>query len=265
MQDDKQISKWNITEKRFIVYLDILGFKDRVMRESHDKLYNDLVKIPISEDILNSILDKKSIKTVFGDVGIHYVKFSDSIIIFSKNDTIESFIMFLIVTRFVFGSILKKNFLVKGGMAYGTISLDKENQVYFGQPLIDAYLLEEDVNYIGIVAHNSIDEFKQNIKGDDKKICAILNQLIFEGKSHLKSGLITHLNLNWFSQLIGNDNLSDKTEDEIKNEIIKQLKKYYLSVSGSPRRYIDNTIECINNKNNMIDFNKISLTHKFTP
>jgi hypothetical protein len=248
IQMEKNSDSSMITRNRFVAFFDILGFKDRVMRESHDQIYKDLAKIQIDENALREIISNENKK-----FGIHVVKFSDSIIVFSENDTVENFIVFLIAARVLFCSFLTKKFLIKGGMAYGNISLDKKNQLYFGQPIIDAYLLEEDVNYIGVIIHNSIEEFKhKNIK-EDNKYCSILKQLIFEGQSPLKSGNITHFNLNWFSQLIGNKLNEDK---DVKTEVITRLKEFYLQVSGSPRRYIDNTIALLIN-NNEIDFKKL--------
>lgn len=259
--NQKNDSKWDITAKRFVAFFDMLGFKDRIMRESNEKIYEDLTRIlERSETTLHNTLGEQPVKNLFGDSDIHIVKFSDSVVLFSKNDTVENFILFLISARFLFYSFLKENFLIKGGMAYGKISLDREKQLYFGQPIIDAYFLEEDVNYIGVVAHNSIDKFKQNIDNTNK-FYSLLTQLFFEGKSPLKSGLITHLNLNWFLQLVGNENLNGKSKDDIKKDIIIGLKKYYLSVAGSPRRYIDNTIDFLN-KNDEITLDKINLSSK---
>jgi len=254
---EENSNNWKITEERFVAFFDILGFKDKVMREDHDKIYNDLADIQVNEDLLNNTLNNPTVQKTFQDCDIRIVKFSDSIVLFSKKDTIENFILFLISTRFLFTSFLEKNFLIKGSMAYGKISLDKEKQLYFGQPIIDAYFLEEDVNYIGVVAHNSIDKFKQSIDKNNK-FYTLSTQLLFEGKSPLKSGHITHLNLNWFLQLIDNKNLSGT----IKHDIIASLRKYYLSVSGSPRRYIDNTIKFLEENADDINFDEIILPQK---
>jgi len=255
-QSERKYDYWNITGKRFVAFFDILGFKDKVMRDSHDEIYEKLAEIQVNENLLKQTLDDPAVQEVFQDYGIYVVKFSDSISLFSKNDTIENFVLFLISARFLFTSFLKKEFLIKGGMAYGKISLDKEKQLYFGQPIIDAYNLEEDVNYIGVIAHNSIDEFKQNIDKNNK-FCTLLNQLIFEAKSPLKSGFITHLNLNWFRQFVDNENLNGKMKNAIKSAIITELKKYYLGVAGSPRRYIDNTIEFLEKNESNINFDEI--------
>lgn len=254
-------NNWEITGKRFVAFFDILGFKDKVMREPHEKIYNDLAGIQVeTTDKLYDVLGKPSMINLFGDSDIDVVKFSDTIVVFAKNDSIENFILFLISARFLFTSFLKKGFPLKGAIAYGEISVDKERQLYLGQPIIDAFLLEEDVNYIGVVAHNSIDRFQLCMENNNK-FHPLLRQLLFEAKSPLKSGFITHFNLNWFRQLLVSDEkINEKTEKEdIKVEIIKGLKEYYLNVSGSPRRYIDNTIEFIDKNKNKINFSKITL------
>ena len=253
MMSKKNNDKWSITEKRFIAYFDILGFKDRVMRDEHEAIYEALASI--DENTLHSFLETQEARNLFLDSGICITKFSDSIALFSKKDTVEDFILFLISTRFLFSSFLKAGFLMKGGMAYGNISLDKNKQLYFGQPIIDACLLQEEVDYIGVVAHNSIEEFQQKIGKTNKKFYTASTQLLFEGKSPLKkSGLVTHLNLNWFPHLANKESNNNDT----KKDIIAALKKYYLNVSGSPRRYIDNTIDFIN-KNKEIYLDSVSL------
>jgi len=259
-KNQKNINERDITAERFVAIFDILGFKNRVMRDKHENIYNDLKAIQVNESVLHDTLGKQSVKELFVGSGIHIVKFSDSIILFSENNSVESFIYFLISARFVFASVLKKDFLVKGGMAYGDVSLDRDKQLYFGQPIIDAYSLQKEVDYIGVVAHNSIDGFKQQEIDKTNKFYPVLNQLLFEGKCPLKkSGLITHLNLNWFRKLVDNEN--EKGADDIKKDIIIRLKKYYLGVAGSPRRYIENTIDFLN-KNEEINLDKINLPSK---
>jgi len=44
MTEEKTTNKkpWNLTDKRFVCFLDIMGFKDLVMRNSHDEIYKML-------------------------------------------------------------------------------------------------------------------------------------------------------------------------------------------------------------------------------
>ena len=234
-------TKWKPTDKRFVAFFDLLGFKDKVMRKSHEEIYDELSKISRIKDIVENKNGLKS-KEKYKDCDVYVVSFSDSIVIFSKNDSFENFEYFLIAIRAIFSNSLREKIALKGGFAHGQVSLNKAEQIYFGQPIIDAYLIEEDVNYLGVVAHSSIDQFlkSQSEKCEKSIIC---NKLLFEEKTYLKCGKITHLNLDWFI-LTQKDHDKLKPAEKIKN-ILKDLDAFNCTVSGSPRRYIDNTKELL--------------------
>ena len=73
---------------------------------------------------------------------IKTVLFSDSIFIFSKDNTKESLVLMISVIQTLIEKTLSRRipFYFKGALAHGKISVDEENQIYFGQALIDAYL-----------------------------------------------------------------------------------------------------------------------------
>lgn len=52
----------------------------------------------------------------------------------------------------------------KRSLAKGKFTFDEENDLYFGRPLVDAYLLHDELYYYGIVAHHSIESLIKNIK-----------------------------------------------------------------------------------------------------
>ena len=118
---------------------------------------------------------------------------------------------------------------ITGALAEGDITCDMVKQLFFGQALIDAYLLEENVQYYGIVVHHSAEQSVKEHAPDMFK-----NNLI-----PLKSGKINHYELVWY------DNHKDAKEG---------LERIRLSVSDSPRKYVDNTNDLIdkikNNKQN---------------
>lgn len=219
--------EWNVTTNRFVAYLDILGFKDKVMRNTHENIYDELTNIVSIRNVCSlqeQVADN-------GDPSVFMATFSDSIIIFSSDDTIFSFEYFLSCLRFLFNRTIKRKIPLKGCIAHGKISVDKVDQIYFGQPIIDAYLLEEELNYMGIICHNSIDKYLINIsKKDDEKWS---KYFLFKSITPLKSSKITHFNVNWFQH----------GQDTIEEDI---LELFYATVSGSARRYIDNTIEMLN-------------------
>ncbi|MFZ1705871.1 MAG: hypothetical protein WAT79_16110 [Saprospiraceae bacterium] len=240
----KKIEKtnWKPTDDRFVAFLDILGFKDLVMRKSHEEIYQSLNQISKSKKLIEkAALELDSV----GDAEVYVVSFSDSIVIFSKNDSIENFRYFLFATRWLFTGAFNKQIPIKGAIAHGEISLNKTEQIYFGQPIIDAYLMEEDVNYMGVVAHNSIDEYVANINNQEEK--DKFKNLLIEEKTPLKCGLLTHTNLNWFRIIKPKD--KDKFDiQDIKDKI--NLFKY--SASGTARKYIDNSISFLEKIENRV-------------
>jgi CRISPR/Cas system-associated protein Cas5 (RAMP superfamily) len=240
----KKIEKtnWKPTDDRFVAFLDILGFKDLVMRKSHEEIYQSLNQISKSKKLIEkAALEIDSV----GDAEVYVVSFSDSIVIFSKNDSIENFRYFLLATRWLFTGAFNKQIPIKGAMAHGEISLNKTEQIYFGQPIIDAYLMEEDVNYMGVVAHNSIDEYIANIKNQEEK--DKFENILIEEKTPLKCGLLTHTNLNWFRII------KPKDKDNFDIQDIKdKINLFKKSASGTARKYIDNSISFLEKIENRV-------------
>ena len=181
-------------------------------------------------EISNLQLDPSVIDPTSENDGTHPFEiftFSDSIVIFSKNNTIESFDIFTQTVNYFFSQLIHKNIAVKGSIAYGQLSLDSDKQIFFGQPLIDAFLLQEEVDYLGVVAHNTIDSYIADNLITDK----VMKQF-FEESAPLKSGKITHLNLNYFPFFVYDD----------VDEMPKYFEKFKLTMSGKPRKYLENTI-----------------------
>lgn len=238
MSDNKENkANWKPTDKRFVAFLDILGFKDLVMRNTHDEIYQILNQISKSKKLIEEATKFEEISKVFGDAEVYVVSFSDSIVIFSKNDSIENFKYFLLATRWFFTGAFNKQIPIKGAMAHGEISLNKKEQIYFGQPIIDAYLIEEDVNYMGVVAHNSIDNYISKI--EDESVLKSIDGLLFEEKTPLKCGSLTHTNLNWFK-------IIKKTDEEVNIQYLKsKINLFKKTTSGTARKYIDNTFNIL--------------------
>lgn len=248
-------TNWKPTDKRFVAFLDILGFKDSIMRNSHDEIYAQLSIINKFKNTIESS-SNENLEEYYSDSDVYVVNFSDSIVIFSKNDSVFNFEYFIVMVRYLFGKCIDNKIPIKGGIAYGEISLNKSEQIYFGQPIIDAYLLEEDVNHLGITFHNSIDKYLSDNKTqiDDLKY---LDKAIFNYKVPLKYGKLKHNNINWFKIL-----MDSKESDDFelkKQEIVTKLSSFYTTCSGNPRKYIDNTIELFSElvDNKVIDLNKL--------
>ncbi|PWI28846.1 hypothetical protein DI383_14620 [Flavobacteriaceae bacterium LYZ1037] len=241
MAEEKKNKKtnWKTTDNRFVAFLDLLGFKDKVMRKTHSDIYDELSNISASKKKLEELSPITNEGHYFADSDIYIVSFSDSVVLFSKNDSYINFEYFLVSLRFLFSNAIRSNIAIKGGIAHGEISLNKSEQIYFGQPIIDAYLIEEDVNYLGVSCHNSIDSYLEKNKQQAEN-SNLIEGLLFSSVTPLKCGKIFHRNLDYFVMI---PNERDKEATEIEEEVLSKLKSYYQTVSGSARRYIDNTID----------------------
>lgn len=225
------------TKKRFVVFLDIMGFKERVARNTQESLYKELTDF--NKDITTIINSHKNLKvaqpfkqTDNSDIALKseeeedeilLAQFSDSIVIFTNGNTKENLLTVSNVAKQIMISAIKreKPIPLKGALAEGDITCDMVKQLFFGQALIDAYLLEENIQYYGIVVHHSAEQSVKNYATEIFK-----NNLV-----PLKSGKINHYELVWY----------DGCED-----VKLGLERIRLSVSDSPRKYVDNT-------NNIID------------
>lgn len=248
----KQTNTYKVTANRFVAFLDIMGFKDMVARGDHEEIYK---KLQLISKIRDTLTDENENR------GIRIVMFSDSIIIYSNDDSIECFRNFLIRVNLAFSTIIHKQIPIKGAIAYGKLSVNNSGLIFFGQPQIDAYLLQEqEVFYYGMVCHNSIEQYINEHQQELEKHQILSFQIdegkptwefLLETKTPLKSGEIQHLNMNWFiasffTNIInfqGTINL--EASEELFSQIEQQIKQLYYNVSGRPRRYIDNTLNML--------------------
>lgn len=232
------MDKYVQTRNRFVVFLDIMGFKDRVARNSAETLYDELTEF--NKDITNIINEVQQIKmdelpkdnssgngvikSETENNGIMLAQFSDSIVLFSQNDSKEDLLVICDVAAKIIKTAIHRNHPIplKGALAEGIITCDMSKQLFFGQALIDAYLLEENVQYYGIVVHHTAEQSILDSKSD----------LFHNVKVPLKSGNIEHYEVVWYKDYV--------------DEARKGLERIRLSVSDSPRKYIDNTKMIIN-------------------
>ncbi len=252
MEKSNKKTNWKTTDKRFVAFLDILGFKDKVMRSTHEEIYAELNKISTAKRNLEESVNKDIIQSTFNDVDIYIVSFSDSIVLFSKNDSEDNFNFFTIALIGLFSNAIKNKIAIKGAVAHGLVSLNKSEQIYFGQPIIDAFLLEEDVNFLGILCHNTIDKYLKTSANSD-----FINATYAFAETPLKYGNINHYFVDYYHYLLDSSQKEDSIEsfEKVAN-IINVFNDFYITVSGNPRRYIDNTIRFIKK---IKDENKIHL------
>lgn len=218
---------WQTTCNRFVAYLDIMGFKEMVASNEHSTIYNRMFELSKLVFNVNNPLESEKYK----NKSVYTINFSDSIFVFSNDDTHDAFELFLMSTSYIFGGCIEKSFAIKGGLAYGTISVNKISQIFFGQPIIDAFLLQDELNYYGIIGHHSLERYYLDLINNK-----VANDLLFNIKTPLKTGFVEHLNLDWSYGY----NFVTKGK-EPKFSIFEKIDSFKKQTSGGTRKYIDNT------------------------
>lgn len=220
--------KWTKTSKRFVAFFDIMGFKDLVQRNSHDYI---VTKLETLKNVLNELetWDSENIETLKEfKIEKHQTKsitFSDSIVIFSMHDSIKDFHKILLDSCIIIRTAYEEGIGIKGALSFGEITVDFDKNIFFGQPIIDAFLLQEELALYTAILDNNIEAKQKSFE-----ISKLQKNVIVSYKAPLKGGKVTH---NLIMPIV-----KDDIELTIKN-----LKNCYLKVSGKPRMYVDNTIE----------------------
>ena len=217
------INSWDDDKNRLILYADIMGFKDTIFSTAHNDLKKRLLTFRKSFE--------KKIKPLRTGDYMRFVQFSDSIIIVVNGTDSK---MVNLVTKagvILMHEAMKAEFPIKGVLSQGMFTYDKDNELYFGRPLVNASLLHDELYYYGIVVHHSAEKIiKDNISVDCPYGISPIN---------LKKGKTSHYHLIWNMLKL---NLSP---GDITDSAVKWLEKIQESVSGAPRIYIDNTISII--------------------
>ncbi len=186
-----------------------MGFKDMVARNPHNVIGEKLQNLLI---FISDLINNKG--SIFSSI------FSDSIYFFTSDDKQTTLKALIEILSKVMKYALSVGLPMKGAIAKGEVSIDLVKNLTFGQPLIDAYLIEESIVLYGIVIHNSVEDIVR------KKA---FQNYVLDTKIPLKSGTASHYILRWWR--------NDLKESQ---QLVRDIR---LSVSDSPRRYIDNTLD----------------------
>lgn len=217
---------WETTCDRFVAILDIMGFKEIVSRKSHEEVLEILRKL------------KAVLKFLSGNDGNYpmtnnlllrpeqtrSITFSDSIFIFSNGNNVSDLSKIALDCDALISTAFKLGIGIKGAISYGKITFDQENNLFFGQPIIDAYLLQNELEIYGTVLDFNSERKLKSFHPDIETYLSIVQY-----KTPFKGGKISHLLIS---------PLSNRVES-----CLPELKNLYNTVSGRPRIYVDNTID----------------------
>ena len=221
----------------YVLYADIMGFKDRVMRTQHQDLEKEFDALITDLDAWFSPNKKaQTFKVSF---------FSDSILVVDV-DTEKGFNRISKAAAGLMQVSLEHKFPLKGVISKGNFTYNEEKQLFFGQAIVDAYLLQEQVYYYGIVAHHSVEcDINQYANGWEEKDNGNrkgINPYVLSPVP-LKNGYSTHYHLAY--NLISKIRETGKDVEVTHDSIQSWIEKISGTVSGTPRIYVDNTLQVL--------------------
>lgn len=226
-------NEWAITTERYVAYFDIMGFKKMLNESTNTKIYNKFVML------INDIRNRVQLHN-----RIEFTIFSDLIMIISKDKNLKSFNQLVDASLMLIQDTLKKcNWGMNGCISFGSVTYDKEKNIFLGQPIVDAYLMTEDIEFYGVIVYKTaISAVKEYIEAKVKEGAESHWENLFkEERLHFKSGHYSQYHMRWFDY------------NEVKIFDKQQSNKFYLDMLeklknttfGRGRRYIEYTEDII--------------------
>lgn len=218
---------WEDDSDRYIGFIDIMGFKDLVARRPHHEIKHMLLQMNQTRSILLKILGNSyKSDSEKQDTRVRSVSFSDSVLFVTKSNSPKDLFNLSVSLGICQEAAIQSGLPTKGAISYGKLTADFERSIFFGQPIIDAYLLQDQLYYYGIIVDNNAEtRLKQVLQENNEDFP---HNHFINLPTPLKSGKVTHFNI------------------RLRNLQVDQLDYLYNSVSGQARKYVDNTIEIYN-------------------
>lgn len=167
------------TSKRYIAFLDLLGFKS-IMEGNDSKGIDELIEKLIGEIQLSIAHNLERFIAANLDGGfspdlnkarVNSIVFSDTIVFWSNDDSSDSFKSIVdAVSMFFASAVIGRSWAARGAITYGDLtytSYDIANKNFlinqsglYGKSIIDGYELEESQEWIGcMVSESAIEHF----------------------------------------------------------------------------------------------------------
>jgi hypothetical protein len=246
--NDYNNNKWKDTDSRFVAFFDILGFKELVFNNTHNEM---LLKIDTLLQLVNEVssgMNSRKVKPTnfnhsWTNGNIKEFIFSDSIVLFSESDDVNSAAKILVASSAIIIGSMIAELPIKGAIAHGEITVNIDKSIFYGKPLINSYTLHDELKMYGTIIHNSAERIFD-------KYDLLNTPMIFRHETcPLKLGNVNHHLTNWvwlydvlkMSKYKGTEDMLD-----LNIFLDNATKEMYFGVSGSTRKYVENTIDSIN-------------------
>lgn len=212
----------NNLKRKYIAYLDVLGFKELVYSRDTNRL----------EAYFNTIRETlDDLKEVKGN--IESLLISDSTILVSP-DSLEDFRTLVLAVQTIQTRLAYKNIWLRGAICFGEVFYDKRSNLIVGKGLIDAYLLEQEAKYPRVIINPSIipklannsHEFLMEINPESRGRSGTMMKLIHTWGTYIENDAYFVS----YGHRIVLDSISEGSLEDIYNLIFKNL-------YSSPKNY----------------------------
>jgi hypothetical protein len=198
---------------RTVAFLDILGFRKLVESKATDelgKLFSNVVgrTLPAMNRGIGDFPKEPSIfpQGPPGGSWCIFHSFSDSIILISHDASEPSALALLIYALRVTQTLIAFKLPIRGAITHGDMYVDTADAIFLGKALTQAYILEQDQNWIGVTIDSSVSGKFPTLLESDLPLAGLRKCLFPRYEVPMKAGPIRDLHtLNWRWNIIAED------------------------------------------------------------
>jgi hypothetical protein len=139
MPDEMYYNKAN-ESRRWLGYFDILGTRTIIKSRDHFSVF-----LAYATEI------EIAIKALNLQPTVSYVWFSDTFLIYTSDDSAQSFALIDQVSRWFVYFLLEASIPIRGAISCDDFYADRSNSLYFGAALVEAYEYGEAQDWIGFL------------------------------------------------------------------------------------------------------------------
>jgi hypothetical protein len=156
---------WKLRARRYVLLADIMGFRHLLSTVRPGRIYNAMrhLRRNIQDDAYGIAFRREGRSYALyhpdeeeGAPLMRFVHFSDSVFIFTRDDSHGCYSSILEAAANLFVNAARVGIALRGAIARGMVTADFDHSIFFGQPISQAYALGNEVNWFGIVEHPSV-------------------------------------------------------------------------------------------------------------
>lgn len=193
-----KVGKDMYTKKRYVAFIDILGFKSIFNNIRNPDDLGDQMSVILQSSIRSALLGKSvNVDDEFDLSGISSIKvyqFSDAIVLYTEDDNDDTLEDLVITLNLLFAQSIIRGFPLRGAITYGDLYV--KGSIVVGKPLIEAYQLEGRQEWSGLIVDCDINPQMLSQLKSEKLI--VDHEVTLKDQKNTENLIIEeHLVINW--------------------------------------------------------------------